>query len=147
MLECGVVLSVCVLTVCVCVCRLVYRKLYPLAIEICRYLKTPEYQGVSRVLKHWACCKVCVSLCVCVCVVSAVFCYLWLLKVYILLLACQVQQKEEADDVIARAVSVKLAEAAGISYSEIATRAYECGRTELAIKVCTHTHTHTHTHN
>lgn len=40
--------------------RLVYRKLYPLAIEVCRYLKTPEYQGVSRVLKHWACYKVCV---------------------------------------------------------------------------------------
>uniref|UniRef100_A0AAY5EG06 Vacuolar protein sorting-associated protein 16 homolog n=1 Tax=Electrophorus electricus TaxID=8005 RepID=A0AAY5EG06_ELEEL len=83
--------------------RLVYRKLYPLAIEICRYLKTPEYQGVSRVLKHWACCKV--------------------------------QQKEEADENIARAISLKLGEAAGISYSEIATKAYECGRTELAIKL------------
>ncbi|KAJ8252797.1 hypothetical protein GJAV_G00205690 [Gymnothorax javanicus] len=83
--------------------RLVYRKLYPLAIEICCYLKTPEYQGVSRVLKHWACCKV--------------------------------QQKEEADDVIARAISAKLGETAGISYSEIAARAYECGRIELAIKL------------
>ncbi|XP_063068517.1 vacuolar protein sorting-associated protein 16 homolog [Engraulis encrasicolus] len=83
--------------------RLVYRKLYPLAIEVCRYLKIPEYQGVSRVLKHWACCKV--------------------------------QQKEEADEVVARAVSIKLGEAAGISYSEIATKAYECGRTELAIKL------------
>ncbi|XP_041937037.1 vacuolar protein sorting-associated protein 16 homolog [Alosa sapidissima] len=83
--------------------RLVYRKLYPLAIEICRYLKIPEYQGVSRVLKHWACCKV--------------------------------QQKEEADEVVARAVSIKLGEATGISYSEIATKAYECGRTELAIKL------------
>uniref|UniRef100_A0A4W5LH68 Vacuolar protein sorting-associated protein 16 homolog n=1 Tax=Hucho hucho TaxID=62062 RepID=A0A4W5LH68_9TELE len=46
------------MTVQVLIDRLVYRKLYPLAIEICRYLKTPEYQGVSRVLKHWACCKV-----------------------------------------------------------------------------------------
>lgn len=91
------------MTVQVLIDRLVYRKLYPLAIEICRYLKTPEYQGVSRVLKHWACCKV--------------------------------QQKEESDDVIARVVSVKLGEAAGISYSEIASRAYECGRTELAIKL------------
>uniref|UniRef100_A0A8C1HY65 Vacuolar protein sorting-associated protein 16 homolog n=1 Tax=Cyprinus carpio carpio TaxID=630221 RepID=A0A8C1HY65_CYPCA len=83
--------------------ELVYRKLYPLAIEVCRYLKTPEYQGVSRVLKHWACYKV--------------------------------QQKEESDEVIAKAVSVKLADAAGISYSEIATKAYESGRTELAIKL------------
>ncbi|XP_030637561.1 vacuolar protein sorting-associated protein 16 homolog isoform X2 [Chanos chanos] len=91
------------MTVQVLIDRLVYRKLYPLAIEICRYLKTPEYQGVSRVLKHWACCKV--------------------------------QQKEEADDVIARAICVKLGETAGISYSEIATKAYECGRTELAIKL------------
>ncbi|KAG9349381.1 hypothetical protein JZ751_027824, partial [Albula glossodonta] len=88
------------MTVQVLIDRLVYRKLYPLAIEICRYLKTPEYQGVSRVLKHWACCK-----------------------------------KEEADEVIARAISLKLGEAAGISYSEIAARAYECGRTELAIKL------------
>uniref|UniRef100_A0A8C9SES6 Vacuolar protein sorting-associated protein 16 homolog n=1 Tax=Scleropages formosus TaxID=113540 RepID=A0A8C9SES6_SCLFO len=86
------------------VCKLlVHRKLYPLAFEICRYLKTPEYQGVSRVLKHWACCKV--------------------------------QQKEEADEVIARAISVKLGETAGISYSDIAAKAYECGRTELAIKL------------
>ncbi|CAB1327603.1 unnamed protein product [Coregonus sp. 'balchen'] len=85
------------MTVQVLIDRLVYRQLYPLAIEICRYLKTPEYQGVSRVLKHWACCK--------------------------------------PDESIARAVSVKLGEAAGISYSEIAARAYECGRTELAIKL------------
>lgn len=91
------------MTVQVLIDRLVYRKLYPLAIEICRYLKIPDYQGVSRVLKHWACCKV--------------------------------QQKEEADEAVARAVSVKLGEAAGISYSEIATKAYECGRTELAIKL------------
>uniref|UniRef100_A0A8C2BIM8 Vacuolar protein sorting-associated protein 16 homolog n=1 Tax=Cyprinus carpio TaxID=7962 RepID=A0A8C2BIM8_CYPCA len=91
------------MTVQVLIDRLVYRKLYLLAIEVCRYLKTPEYQGVSRVLKHWACYKV--------------------------------QQKEESDEVIAKAVSVKLADAAGISYSEIATKAYESGRTELAIKL------------
>ncbi|XP_066543432.1 vacuolar protein sorting-associated protein 16 homolog [Amia ocellicauda] len=91
------------LTVQVLIDRLVYRRLYPLAIEICRYLKIPEYQGVSRVLKHWACHKV--------------------------------QQKEEPDDVIARAVNQKLGEAVGISYSEIAARAYDCGRTELAIKL------------
>ncbi|KAK7877787.1 hypothetical protein WMY93_031547 [Mugilogobius chulae] len=38
--------------------RLVHRKLYPLAIEVCRYLKIPDFQGVSRVLRHWASCKV-----------------------------------------------------------------------------------------
>ncbi|XP_016304608.1 vacuolar protein sorting-associated protein 16 homolog [Sinocyclocheilus anshuiensis] len=45
------------MTIQVLIDRLVYRKLYPLAIEVCRYLKTPEYQGVSRVLKYWACYK------------------------------------------------------------------------------------------
>uniref|UniRef100_A0A8C6SSQ0 Vacuolar protein sorting-associated protein 16 homolog n=1 Tax=Neogobius melanostomus TaxID=47308 RepID=A0A8C6SSQ0_9GOBI len=38
--------------------RLVHRRLYPLAIEVCRYLKILEFQGVSRVLRHWAECKV-----------------------------------------------------------------------------------------
>lgn len=38
--------------------RLVHRRLYPLAIEVCRYLKIPDFQGVSRVLRHWASCKV-----------------------------------------------------------------------------------------
>ncbi|KAA0713395.1 Vacuolar protein sorting-associated protein 16 -like protein [Triplophysa tibetana] len=91
------------MTIQVLIDRLVHRKLYPLAIEVCRYLKTPEYQGVSRVLKHWACYKV--------------------------------QQKEESDEVIAKTVNMRLADASGISYSEIATKAYESGRTELAIKL------------
>uniref|UniRef100_A0A674PM93 Vacuolar protein sorting-associated protein 16 homolog n=1 Tax=Takifugu rubripes TaxID=31033 RepID=A0A674PM93_TAKRU len=38
--------------------RLVYRQLYPLAIKVCHYLKIPDYHGVSRVLRHWASCKV-----------------------------------------------------------------------------------------
>uniref|UniRef100_A0AAV2MHR4 Vacuolar protein sorting-associated protein 16 homolog n=1 Tax=Knipowitschia caucasica TaxID=637954 RepID=A0AAV2MHR4_KNICA len=46
------------MTVQVLIDRLVHRRLYPLAIEICRYLKIPEFQGVSRVLRHWASCKV-----------------------------------------------------------------------------------------
>lgn len=50
-------LSVCV-PVYLSISRLVYRQFYPLAMEICRYLKIPDYQGVSRVLKHWASCKV-----------------------------------------------------------------------------------------
>ncbi|XP_076026833.1 vacuolar protein sorting-associated protein 16 homolog [Genypterus blacodes] len=83
--------------------RLVYRQFYPLAIEICRYLKIPDYQGVSRVLKHWA--------------------------------SCKVQQKDLSDDAIARAVCVKVGDSPGVSYSHIAARAYECGRTELAIKL------------
>lgn len=38
--------------------RLVLRRLYPLAIQICEYLRLPEVQGVSRILAHWACYKV-----------------------------------------------------------------------------------------
>ncbi|XP_034722187.1 vacuolar protein sorting-associated protein 16 homolog, partial [Etheostoma cragini] len=83
--------------------RLVYRQFYPLAIEICRYLKIPDYQGVSRVLKHWA--------------------------------SCKVQQKDLSDEAIARAVCVKVGDSPGVSYSHIAAKAYECGRTELAIKL------------
>uniref|UniRef100_A0A3Q3IFB9 Vacuolar protein sorting-associated protein 16 homolog n=1 Tax=Monopterus albus TaxID=43700 RepID=A0A3Q3IFB9_MONAL len=81
--------------------RLVYRQFYQLAIEICHYLKIPDYQGVSRVLKHWASCK----------------------------------QKDLSDESIARAVCVKVGDSPGVSYSHIAAKAYECGRTELAIKL------------
>uniref|UniRef100_UPI003AAA6B6E vacuolar protein sorting-associated protein 16 homolog isoform X3 n=1 Tax=Centroberyx gerrardi TaxID=166262 RepID=UPI003AAA6B6E len=91
------------MTVQVLIDRLVYRQLYPLSIEICRYLKTPDYQGVSRVLKHWA--------------------------------SCKVQQKDLSDEAISRAVCLKVGDSAGVSYSHIAARAYECGRTELAIKL------------
>ncbi|NXL96531.1 VPS16 protein, partial [Tyrannus savana] len=37
---------------------LVLRRLYPLAIRICEFLRLPEIQGVSRILAHWACSKV-----------------------------------------------------------------------------------------
>lgn len=48
----------------------------------------------------------------------------------------QVQQKDLSDEAIARAVCVKVGDLPGVSYSDIAAKAYECGRTELAIKVC-----------
>uniref|UniRef100_A0A3B5MCS0 Vacuolar protein sorting-associated protein 16 homolog n=1 Tax=Xiphophorus couchianus TaxID=32473 RepID=A0A3B5MCS0_9TELE len=83
--------------------RLVYRQFYPLAIEVCRYLKIPDYQGVSRVLKHWA--------------------------------SCKVQQKDLTDEAIARAVCAKVGDSPGVSYSDVAAKAYECGRPELAIKL------------
>uniref|UniRef100_A0A674KBK7 Vacuolar protein sorting-associated protein 16 homolog n=1 Tax=Terrapene triunguis TaxID=2587831 RepID=A0A674KBK7_9SAUR len=83
--------------------RLVLRRLYPLAIKICEYLRLSEFQGVSRILAHWACYKV--------------------------------QQKDKSDEEVAHAINQKLGDTPGISYSEIAARAYDCGRTELAIKV------------
>ncbi|XP_074848263.1 vacuolar protein sorting-associated protein 16 homolog [Carettochelys insculpta] len=83
--------------------RLVLRRLYPLAIKICEYLRLSEFQGVSRILAHWACYKV--------------------------------QQKDKSDEEVAQAINQKLGDTPGISYSEIAARAYDCGRTELAIKL------------
>ncbi|XP_075772198.1 vacuolar protein sorting-associated protein 16 homolog [Pelodiscus sinensis] len=83
--------------------RLVLRRLYPLAIKICEYLRLSEFQGVSRILAHWACYKV--------------------------------QQKDKSDEEVAHAINQKLGDTPGISYSAIAARAYDCGRTELAIKL------------
>ncbi|NXN14461.1 VPS16 protein, partial [Indicator maculatus] len=83
--------------------QLVLRRLYPLAIRICEYLRLSEIQGVSRILAHWACYKV--------------------------------QQKDKSDEEVAQAINQKLGDTPGISYSEIAARAYDCGRTELAIKL------------
>uniref|UniRef100_H3CZ34 Vacuolar protein sorting-associated protein 16 homolog n=1 Tax=Tetraodon nigroviridis TaxID=99883 RepID=H3CZ34_TETNG len=91
------------LTLPVLIDRLVYRQLYPLAIKVCHYLKIPDFHGVSRVLRHWAVCKV--------------------------------QQKDLSDEAIAQAVCLKVGDSPGFSYSDIAAKAYECGRSELAIKV------------
>ncbi|XP_073236796.1 vacuolar protein sorting-associated protein 16 homolog isoform X6 [Porites lutea] len=49
--------------------------------------------------------------------------------------ACyKVQQANVDDEEIARAINSKLGETPGISYSEIASKAVDCGRTHLAIK-------------
>ncbi|XP_071942390.1 vacuolar protein sorting-associated protein 16 homolog [Antedon mediterranea] len=50
--------------------------------------------------------------------------------------ACyKVQQTHVADDQIARAIQSKLGDTPGISYSEIASKAWECGRAGLAVKL------------
>ncbi|CAM9108602.1 unnamed protein product [Lampetra planeri] len=46
----------------------------------------------------------------------------------------RVQQKDLSDEAISRAVCVKVGDSPGVSYSHIAAKAFECGRTELAIK-------------
>ena len=38
--------------------RLLYRRLYPLAMKVCQLLKLPAPSGENRVLAHWACYKV-----------------------------------------------------------------------------------------
>ena len=53
----------------------------------------------------------------------------------------QVQQANDDDEEIARAINFKLGETPGISYSEIASKAVDCGRTRQAIKVSSqHSH-------
>uniref|UniRef100_A0A8C6XVC9 Vacuolar protein sorting-associated protein 16 homolog n=1 Tax=Naja naja TaxID=35670 RepID=A0A8C6XVC9_NAJNA len=83
--------------------RVVLRRLYPIAIKICEYLRLSEFQGISRILAHWACYKV--------------------------------QQRDKSDEELAQVINQKLGDAVGISYSDIATQAYESNRQELAIKL------------
>ena len=45
------------------------------------------------------------------------------------------QQTNKDDKDIAEAIAQKLGDTPGISYTEIASRALDCGRTQLAIKV------------
>ena len=47
------------------------------------------------------------------------------------------QQSNKDDEDIAQAIAAKLGDAPGISYTEIASKALDCGRTQLAIKVST----------
>uniref|UniRef100_A0A8C0FJE3 Vacuolar protein sorting-associated protein 16 homolog n=1 Tax=Bubo bubo TaxID=30461 RepID=A0A8C0FJE3_BUBBB len=85
--------------------RLVLRRLYPLAIRICEYLPRGGAQPVRGRAQTSP------------------------------LTPFQVQQKDKSDEEVAHAINQKLGDTPGISYSEIAARAYDCGRTELAIKV------------
>lgn len=48
----------------------------------------------------------------------------------------QVQQDNIDDNEIAKSIADKLGDTPGISYTEIASKALDRGRTALAIKVC-----------
>ncbi|XP_057293833.1 vacuolar protein sorting-associated protein 16 homolog [Hydractinia symbiolongicarpus] len=91
------------LTVPVLIDRLVARRMYYLAIQICNYLRIPKRDGASRILAHWACYKV--------------------------------QQDNIDDNDIAKSIADKLGDTPGISYTEIASKALDRGRTALAIKL------------
>ena len=55
-----------------------------------------------------------------------------------LYLYTQVLQKHIADEKIAQDIKSKLDTTPGIAYSEIAKKASECGRTQLAVRVSTY---------
>ncbi|KAG7159513.1 Vacuolar protein sorting-associated protein 16-like 1 [Homarus americanus] len=84
--------------------RLVYRRYFPLALQIADFLKLPESDGTSRILAHWACYKV-------------------------------LQPSQKSDEQIAKEINSKLGYTPGISYTDIANRADQAGRKQLAIKV------------
>nr|CAD7406570.1 unnamed protein product [Timema poppensis] len=95
--------------------RLVVRRHFYLAIQIAKYLRMPDVEGSSRILAHWACYKSVLS----TPRISSV----------------QVKQTQLDREQVARDIADKLGYAPGVSYSEIAKKAADCGRTQLAIKL------------
>ena len=87
--------------------RLLHRRLYPLAQEICKWLGIPAAKGVNRILAHWACYMV-------------------------------VSKKEEDGSKIASAIHARIGNHPQISYCDIAAKAAENGKKDLAIKLLDH---------
>ncbi|KAK3106315.1 hypothetical protein FSP39_017525 [Pinctada imbricata] len=130
--------------------RLVLRKLFYYAIRICQYLKIPDDEGASRILAHWACYKVCVCSWVLIdrLVLRKLFYYAIRICQYLKIpddegasrilahWACyKVQKKDVDDETVAKDIQQKLGDTPGVSYSDIASQALECGRTDLAIRL------------
>ena len=96
--------------------RLLCRRLYPLATKVCQLLKLPAAAGENRVLAHWACYKV----------------------------GCSGGGADGGggggDDwqAVARQITNRLGHHPQISYCDIATKAAECGKKELSIKLLEH---------
>ena len=88
--------------------RLILRSLWPLAVSMCEHLQIPESEGASRVKKHWACWKITQD---------------------------SSNSRKLDDEDLAKLIRAKLEKSSGISYAEIAKRAIECRRDELAIQL------------
>lgn len=86
--------------------RLIQRRLFPLALQVCEFLQLPPAEGRSRVLAHWAIYKV------------------------------ETSSTEETET--ARQVSQRLGLTPDISYTDIAEKAAECGKKQLAIQLLEH---------
>ncbi|CAG0897226.1 unnamed protein product [Cyprideis torosa] len=85
--------------------RLVARKMYLLALKMAEFLRMPEKDGAHRVLVHWACAKV-------------------------------KETKSGDTETVANAIAEKLGySAGGISFAEIAGKANELGKKQLAAKL------------
>ena len=88
--------------------RMILRNLWPLAVSMCDHLQIPESEGASRVKKHWACWKITQDSC---------------------------SSRKMPDEELAKVIRDKLDKSTGISYADIAKRAIDCNREELAIKL------------
>ena len=93
------------LTPTVVVDRLLARRLYPLAASIADWLGLPQKFGRSRVLAHWACYKV------------------------------TARHSDEDDKTVANAIRQKLGNHPQISYCDIAAKAADGGKKDLAIRL------------
>ena len=85
--------------------RLLARRLYPLAAAVADWLGLPPKLGRSRVLAHWACYKV------------------------------TARHSDEDDKSVANAIRQKLGNHPQISYCDIAAKAAEGGKKDLAIRL------------
>lgn len=84
--------------------RLILRRQYSIAIQICQYLQMSEADGIPRVLTEWACYKIKHGL-----------------------------GKLDAEQ-LASEISAKLGTGSKVSYSSIALKAIECKQEKLAIR-------------
>jgi hypothetical protein len=84
--------------------RLILRRQYSIAIQICQYLQMSEAEGIPRVLTEWACYKIKHGV-----------------------------GKMDAEQ-LANEISTKLGTGSKVSYSSIALKAIECKQEKLAIR-------------
>ena len=96
------------LTINVVIDRLISRNLWPLAILMCQHLQIAESSGASRVKKFWACWKISQD---------------------------SMSSRKLSDEELAKVIRNKLENSSSISYAEIARRAIDFGRNELAIQL------------
>nr|CAG4649104.1 EOG090X01BU [Scapholeberis mucronata]SVE93461.1 EOG090X01BU [Scapholeberis mucronata] len=85
--------------------RLILRRQYSIAIQICQYLNMSESDGIPRILTEWACYKIKNGL-----------------------------GKVDAEQ-LANEISAKLGTGSKVSYSNIALKAIECKQEKLAIRL------------
>lgn len=111
------------LTVAVFINRLLARRQWPLAVKICEYLRIPADQGVNKILSAWAIYKV-----------KKKFNVFFLIQKKFLHFF-QLSQRNINDQEIAASIRSKFGEFPSVSYVEVAKKAADLGRKQLAILV------------